>query len=79
MPFVFAGEVKISPPGRLPHLSGVMMPARFQPFQFRRKFRFKIGPARRLATDPFGMSRALDQALTQRIDRAENRPAFLRA
>ena len=47
--------MKISPPGRLPHLSGVMMPLVFSHFRFGENSASKSVPAGVRALDAFGL------------------------
>ncbi len=68
MPFVLPGEVKISPPGRLPHFSGVMMPLVLTHFKARRKIGDEIGSRRGAAGDALGATDAFDQPLAEDVD-----------
>src|SRR5438128_360341 len=45
--------------------------AGFEPFQLRRQFGFEFRPVWRFARDPLNLSRALDQALAERINSAK--------
>ena len=63
--------MKISPPGRLPHFSGVMMPLVLSHFSAGENSRFVIGAGRRAAFDPLGHAGARDQPPAERIDRAK--------